>query len=82
MVFVALLVPLVILFLYMLVRKARKVKMLKTAYEEALRRKDKAAAKAAGCRYYAALRGYEDLSALDELQIENDIAALDEPENP
>ncbi|SKA32611.1 hypothetical protein SAMN04488128_103694 [Chitinophaga eiseniae] len=76
MIFAIILLVILALTLYWQQAKSRKIRKFRSEYDNALKGNDRTKARAAGCRYYAALRGYKDLTALDELQIDKDVAKM------
>lgn len=78
-IFFSAIVVLVCILLYKLITPSKaskaEIERLKQSYQDALARKDKAAAVAAGRLYYAALRGGE-VTLYDEQAISNDLAAI------
>lgn len=67
-------------FLSVLLNKSgvNKKKLLREAYEDALKSKNKKIALDAGRRYYASIRKEGNLTVYDEQAIANDINAMDD----
>lgn len=76
MIFAILLTVVVSFVVVLLIFKNNKIRKLKADYESALKGNDKDQALKAGRKYYAALRGYKDLTALDELDLTKDISTM------
>lgn len=76
MIFTILLVIVVLGVLCALIIKTRQLRKLKELYDLALKSGDKTKALAAGRKYYQSLRGYKELTALDELEIMKDISEM------
>lgn len=66
------------LIIYFYYNKQNKITLLREEYQNALRGTDKKLALEAGRSYYAALRGKDVLTIMDEQAISNDLTAMDD----
>ncbi len=76
MIFAILLVVVLLSVLYFMSRNNRKIRCLKEDYESALKGSNRELAMEKGREYYSALRRYNQLTALDELEMSKDIESM------
>lgn len=76
MIFVFLLTIVIVLVICIILLKNKKIRRLRQEYEASLKGKDKGLALKKGYEYYAALRGYHQITALDELELMKDIDSM------